>query len=54
MQKLADHIRQAHDDVQNVHISSRKISGHFAKIESVQLEEVSQLLTAPAAESEQD
>ncbi|MEC5386319.1 DNA recombination protein RmuC [Uliginosibacterium sp. H3] len=54
MQKLADHIRQAHDDVQNVHISSRKISGHFAKIESVQLEDVSQLLSASVTEPEQE
>ncbi len=38
MQKLATHIRQAHDDVQDVHVSSKKISGQFAKIEKVQLE----------------
>lgn len=44
MKKLADHIRQAHEDAQDVHISSRKISGHFEKIEKVQLEEVSGLL----------
>lgn len=50
MQKLADHIRQAHDDVQNVHISSRKISGHFAKIESVQLEDIPQVLAAPVSD----
>lgn len=46
MKKLADHIRQAHEDAQDVHISSRKISGHFEKIEKVQLEEVSGLLLA--------
>jgi DNA recombination protein RmuC len=50
MKKLADHIRQAHDDAQAVHISSRKISGHFEKIEKVQLDEVSQLLTAADAD----
>ncbi|MBS1208745.1 MAG: recombination protein RmuC [Proteobacteria bacterium] len=47
MKKLADHIRQAHEDAQDVHISSRKISSHFEKIEKVQLEDVSSLLTAP-------
>ncbi|WP_420886936.1 DNA recombination protein RmuC [Candidatus Dactylopiibacterium carminicum] len=45
MKKLADHIRQANEDVQAVHISSRKISGHFEKIEKVQLDEAGQLLT---------
>lgn len=39
MQKLATHIRQAHEDAQEVHISSRKISSQFARIEQVQLEE---------------
>lgn len=39
MQKLADHIRMAHEDAQNVHISSRKISKHFEKIEAVQFDE---------------
>jgi DNA recombination protein RmuC len=33
MQKLATHIRQAHEDVQEVHVSSRKISGQFVRIE---------------------
>ncbi|MDP5240321.1 DNA recombination protein RmuC [Uliginosibacterium sp. 31-16] len=47
MQKLADHIRLAHKDVEDVHISSRKISSHFQKIEKVELDEVTQLLTAP-------
>lgn len=40
MQKLATHIRQAHEDVQDVHTSSRKISSHFTRIEQVQLEEI--------------
>lgn len=40
MQKLADHIRLAQKDVEEVHISSRKISGHFSKIESVQFDDV--------------
>lgn len=40
MKKLADHIRLAHEDAQDVHVSSRKISQHFRKIESVNLEEL--------------
>jgi DNA recombination protein RmuC len=47
MQKLADQIRRAHEETQAVHISSRKISSHFEKIESVQLEDVAKLLDAP-------
>jgi DNA recombination protein RmuC len=38
MKKLADHIRMAHEDAEKVQISSRKISGRFAKIEAVELE----------------
>ncbi|GAB4063860.1 DNA recombination protein RmuC [Uliginosibacterium sediminicola] len=47
MQKLADHIRLAQKDVEDVHISSKKISSHFNKIESVQLDDVAKLLDAP-------
>ena len=45
MRKLADHVRQAHEDAQQVQISSRKISERFASIERVELEqtETSQL-----------
>lgn len=39
MQKLATHIRQAHDDVQDVQTSSRKISTHFKRIENAELED---------------
>ncbi len=39
MAALARHIEQASRDVQDVHTSSRKITAHFRKIESVQLEE---------------
>lgn len=52
MKKLADHIRLAHEDVQDVHVSSKKISGHFQKIESVQLDGVTQALSA-SSESEE-
>jgi len=37
MKKLADHIRQAHDDAGQVQISSRKISERFAAIERAEL-----------------
>ena len=39
MKKLADHIRQAHDDAQLVQISSRKISSRFEQIERVELDQ---------------
>jgi len=45
MLNLATHIRQAHEDVQEVHTTSQKISNRFAKIESVELEGIQ---TAPA------
>lgn len=38
MKKLADHIRQAHEDAEKVQVSSRKISSHFARIERVELD----------------
>lgn len=46
MMKLASHIRQANDDVQEVQTSSRKITNHFAKIESVQLEDLPRALAS--------
>ncbi len=39
MKKLAEHIRQANKDVDEVQISSRKISEQFAKIERVELDQ---------------
>jgi DNA recombination protein RmuC len=45
MANLARHIEQANKDVQDVHSSSRKISGQFLRIEQVQLADA----TAPAA-----
>ena len=38
MNKLATHIKQAHDDVDNVNKSDKKISSRFKKIEQVELE----------------
>jgi len=43
MRKLADHVRQAHEDAQQVQISSRKISQRFAQIEGVELDEQDEL-----------
>lgn len=40
MKKLADHIRQAHEDAQSVRITSEKISRRFVSIEQVELERV--------------
>jgi DNA recombination protein RmuC len=37
MKKLADNIRQAHENAQEVHVSSQKISRRFAQIERVEL-----------------
>ena len=38
MDNLARHIEQAKNDVDEVHVSSRKISERFAKIERVELD----------------
>jgi DNA recombination protein RmuC len=38
MEALARHIRQAHEDVDQVHTSARKISSRFGKIERLELE----------------
>lgn len=40
MDKLAVHIRQAHDDVKDVNISAQKISKRFVQIERVELEDL--------------
>lgn len=42
MKKLADHIRQAHEDALDVHTTSQKISRRFAQIERVELESPAQ------------
>ncbi len=43
MKKLADNIRQAHENAQDVHISSQKITRRFAQIEKVELQETTGL-----------
>ena len=40
MDKLATHIRQAHDDVKQVNTSAQKISKRFVKIEKVELDDL--------------
>ncbi len=55
MKKLADHIRQAHEDAEKVHISSQKITRRFQQIESVELEhEVPETLEVLGEEAEED
>jgi DNA recombination protein RmuC len=39
MRKLADHIRQAHEDAEDVQVSSRKITQQFQKIEAAEIDE---------------
>ncbi|MBZ0091612.1 MAG: DNA recombination protein RmuC [Sulfuricellaceae bacterium] len=39
MKKLADHIRLAHQDAEDVQVTSQKISRHFAQIENVEIDE---------------
>lgn len=51
MKKLADHIRQAHDDAQQVQTTSQKISRRFAEIEKVELQ--GQADAMPALPSEE-
>jgi DNA recombination protein RmuC len=57
MKKLADHIRQAHEDAQQVSITSDKITRRFSQIERVDLERLAEvdeyeqnLISAPAEE----
>ncbi len=51
MKKLADHIRQAHEDAQDVHTTSQKISKRFNSIERVDLDHLAALpLSTPELE----
>jgi DNA recombination protein RmuC len=43
MKKLADHIRQAHEDAQDVRTTSQKISKRFTSIEQVELDQIASL-----------
>ncbi len=51
MKKLADHIRQAHQDAEDVQTSSRKITQQFLKIESAELDAPAENLTWRAVHS---
>jgi len=58
MKKLADHIRLAHQDAEEVRVSSDKITRRFSQIERVELDQLDQvrleqaLLDAPHEEDE--
>lgn len=61
MRKLADHIRQAHEDAQQVRVSSDKISRRFHQIERVEIDSPehlqrieAQLVEADAVDAESD
>ena len=47
MKKLADHIRQAHEDAQDVRTTSQKISKRFTSIEQVELDRTADALNQP-------
>jgi DNA recombination protein RmuC len=40
MDNLAKHVKQAHDDVQEVHTSARKITSRFGQIEKAELDSI--------------
>ena len=44
MTKLAQHVKQAHDDIQDVHTTSKKITNQFSKIEKVELGEMKEIV----------
>ena len=43
MKKLADHIRMANKDAEEVETSSRKISMQFARIEAAEIEQIEKI-----------
>jgi DNA recombination protein RmuC len=51
MDALARHIAQAHDDVQKVHVSARRIADRFGRIERVELGAAGEAAQEPDAES---
>jgi DNA recombination protein RmuC len=50
MKKLADHIRQAHEDAKDVQITSEKISKRFTSIERVELDHSAEIVKIPRSE----
>lgn len=51
MDALARHIAQAHDDVQKVHVSARRIADRFGRIERVELGAGAEIATEPGADN---
>jgi DNA recombination protein RmuC len=54
MKKLADHIRQAHEDALDVHTTSQKISKRFAQIERVELSGPTQAALGLEADNDEE
>jgi DNA recombination protein RmuC len=54
MRKLADHIRRAHEDAEQVRISSDKITRRFHQIEKVELDQRADLQRLESADLEAD
>jgi DNA recombination protein RmuC len=54
MKKLADHIRQAHQDAEDVRITSDKISRRFSQIERVELDQLDSVTRLEQTLSEPD
>jgi DNA recombination protein RmuC len=52
MDKLSTHINQAKDDVDKVHISASKITRHFQRIESVELDQTTRAIEQDKEASE--
>jgi len=51
MNKLSQHIRQAHEDVDQVNTSARKITSRFEKIEKVELEDAPEPAVLPGSDT---
>jgi len=51
MNKLSQHIRQAHDDVNQVNTSAQKIASRFEKIEKVELEDAPEPAVLPGSDT---
>jgi DNA recombination protein RmuC len=54
MKKLADHIRQAHHDAEEVRVTSDKISRRFSQIERVELEQLDSVVRLEQSLAEPD
>jgi DNA recombination protein RmuC len=53
MRKLATHIRQAHEDVQDVQITSEKISKRFVEIEHVRFDDAGDVVALADADTKE-